>query len=307
MEKGKQGMIRASAIVLTYRNDLLLRGTLSKLRSQTVSGEQYEILVIDNNNDRQWEIKVRRAAEDFGAVYVSENRPGAGAARAAGVASARGEILLFVDDDIEVPPDFVDAHLRRQEEHPGIVVGTVRTLTEGWPWLGRHLNRTGTINALVERGTPIQPGQFYGANTSVPRKDVLVVGNFDPDFRRRQDSELGYRLHRAGVPAVAAPDIVVEHRMQIDPRSYVRRARRNGYYFGLFLQKHPERRDPELRFWFRHPWLRWPFQLGGVLLLPLGRAVEPISPWILDRAMNGRILAEHVKGYLDFQAGKHPC
>ena len=48
------------------------------------------------------------------------------AARNIGAQKASGEIILFLDDDLEVSPTFLEAHLRAHDEWPGaLVAGSV--------------------------------------------------------------------------------------------------------------------------------------------------------------------------------------
>lgn len=107
-----------SVIICTYnpRSDYFGR-TLEALRTQTLGPENWEMLVIDNASQ-----KLVRERFDFSwhphARVVREDKLGLTPARLRGIAEARGELLVFVDDDNVLDPDFLEATLKVSVERP---------------------------------------------------------------------------------------------------------------------------------------------------------------------------------------------
>ena len=83
------------------------RRVLDALRAQTTPLEQWEFLIIDNASDKQladsWDLSWHPHAR-----HVRENELGLTAARLRGIEESSGELLIFVDDDNLLAPDFLE-------------------------------------------------------------------------------------------------------------------------------------------------------------------------------------------------------
>ncbi len=88
-----------SIIVPTYRRLAILAPLLTELCAQisALEPEEAELIVIDNCPDRSAKAMVVSRAPR--AVYISETRPGVAHARNTGARQARGQYLVFIDDD----------------------------------------------------------------------------------------------------------------------------------------------------------------------------------------------------------------
>lgn len=139
-----------------------------------------EILVVD---DGQLERNAELAAR-FGARYVALGRPrGLNAARNAGVAAAHGELLAFIDDDVEVHPGWLAALIAAAHEHPdvGVFTGPIRARLEG---SGAHRRVCGREGPPITH-TDLGPGdrdveRAWGANMAIRAGALAAVGLFDP-------------------------------------------------------------------------------------------------------------------------------
>lgn len=177
--------MKISTIVATRNRAALLGGALASLRAQ-VGAPAIEAIVVDNGSTDT----TRLVAEGHGATYVFEPQPNRALARNAGLAVATGEIVLFVDDDVVLPPYFVSAHARAQaaELFPHVVTGPI-------------------INVSAPDARPVPTflngsnAFFCTCNVSVPRSALTAVGGFDPSFDKYgwEDTELGARLRAFGV------------------------------------------------------------------------------------------------------------
>ena len=221
----------------------------------------------------------REVAESFAdripLVYAFQEDLGfrAGQARNMGIERAIGDVVIFVDDDVLIRPDFVRAHLDAHAAHPSnktICVG-FRHRTEhfegeipSWEEIVRH-ERDDRI-ADLDGGTieaHALPWIFvYSCNFSITLGDPEL--RFDERFHGwgMEDTELGYRLHKSGFQVFAAPAARVLHVEDPAPRdpfrcevrqlepsydTYVQNAVR-------FMDMYPD--DTELRDWIRSD-IRW--------------------------------------------------
>lgn len=112
-----------------------LAETLAALRRQTLPSSEWELIVVDNASrrplapDRHWQPNGRT---------IREPRLGLTHARRAGVATARGDFVVFVDDDNLLDEDYLDAARKLAASHPdlgafgGRSVGDFRGAREFW-------------------------------------------------------------------------------------------------------------------------------------------------------------------------------
>ena len=100
-----------SVVVATYRREQSLMKALKSVSVQ--SYRKFEIILVDDNDDPQWNEKVRTIVQTFTQsndgvkIKVIENHPNQGSARTRniGIAAADGELITFLDDDDLFLPD----------------------------------------------------------------------------------------------------------------------------------------------------------------------------------------------------------
>src|SRR5690242_2561418 len=105
----------------------MLASTIDCIERQTVPHASYEVLVVDNNSadDTQAVLKAKSAAYRNLRVF-SQAKRGAAATRNVGIQEAKGDIVLFIDDDIFAEPNLIEAHLDYHRKHPNSsIVGDV--------------------------------------------------------------------------------------------------------------------------------------------------------------------------------------
>lgn len=109
------------------RQDYLQR-TLDALARQTLPAELWELVVVDNHSSPP--VAERGFAMPGNARLVLEAQAGLTSARLRGIAETRGEMLVFVDDDNLLAPDYLEVARRIAAEHPKIGVFGGRSLPE---------------------------------------------------------------------------------------------------------------------------------------------------------------------------------
>src|SRR5690349_18627126 len=94
-----------SVIVCTYNRAQSVYRTLLSLSLMAVPADvDWEVLVVDNNSTDATSEVVKRFTQRSGMTvrYLFEGRQGLNHARNAGVKAAHGNLLFFLDDDVEV-------------------------------------------------------------------------------------------------------------------------------------------------------------------------------------------------------------
>ncbi len=116
--------VPVSVVVATFDRPDDLRNCLHHLKAQNTQ-RPVEIVVVDNHPESGLTPPVVREFEDV--VLVREPRQGLAYARNTGFAASRGEIAIATDDDVTVPPDWLEA-LVRPFVRPDIMVVTGNVL-----------------------------------------------------------------------------------------------------------------------------------------------------------------------------------
>lgn len=192
-------------------------------------------------------------------------RQGPARARNAALATARGELVVFVDSDIIVVPGFLLAHLKAYEG------AADRAYT-----VGPVINVPDLETAL--RFPPPTPwdmsmASLHTANASVPRQSLVELGAFDDGYDAYgwEDLDLGRRLKKAGFARVEVKGAVAYH---VDPpittqaqlAARLQKERERGRTALRFLDKHPEfsarltAQDTSF-----HVFLNWLMRFGGAI------------------------------------------
>jgi GT2 family glycosyltransferase len=231
----------ASIVIATRDRQEKLRETLGFLRRQTIPTATYEIVVVDDGS-----LEAVANAAGIGVApdrVVTMQRLGRAAARNHGAAAARGSILVFVDDDLTVRPDFLERHLEAHREWPrSLIVGAIRLPEEvvRTPF-GRFRQR------LEEQGIPrlkgpVQAPNFCtAANMSIARDVFEDLGGFAPDLSSGEDQDLALRYSAKGGRIVFLPEALAVHRDDaLDLRSYCRRTERGSSEIVQFVRRQPE-------------------------------------------------------------------
>jgi GT2 family glycosyltransferase len=171
----------ASIIIPTRERPEYLEVALASIAPQATAAET-ELLVVEDDRPSP---AIRALAERFGASYLSHARPlGLNAARNTGIAHSHGELLVFVDDDVEVRPGWLQALLRAAREHPHteVFTGPIRPRLEGrGGWGRRSCGREGSPITSLDLGPENTDRVRYawGANMTVRRGALERVGPFD--------------------------------------------------------------------------------------------------------------------------------
>jgi len=222
-------LTRASIIIPTYnRQELLSRQLLCLSKQQGDFIE--EVLVCDDGSSTDTAATLEPFRSRLpGLTLLRQEDRGfrAGQARNMGILAARGEVLLFIDDDLLLPSNFVaahvTAHLERRNGSPSrrIVIGFRHRASgiEGEiPTMEEILSSCpdDRVEHIGPEGLEVlshpHPWFFvYSCNLSVTREPSTVWFNEDFVGWGMEDTELGYRLVREGFQVVSQPKARVLH------------------------------------------------------------------------------------------------
>jgi GT2 family glycosyltransferase len=181
----------ASIVVPTRARPDYLEVALASIAPQALAAGA-EVLVVDDAGPSP---AIHALAERCGARYEPHPRPlGLNVARNTGVARSDGELVVFVDDDVEVCPGWLDALLGAAREHPRVQVftGPIRPRLEGrGGWARRSCGREGPPITALDLGPEDTDRVRYawGANMTIRRDALERVGPFDATLEHAGDEQ----------------------------------------------------------------------------------------------------------------------
>ena len=212
--------MRASVVIPTHNRRDVLRQTLDALGRQSFPAAAFEVVVVADGCVDGTEEMVTGYDAPFRLQVVAQPASGPAAARNAGAAHATGELLIFVDDDIEVGPGFVEAHVGAHAgQTHGVALGylpPVLAAQQGLFQANLRMWWEDMFHPMRDPGYRFTYKNLLSGNFSVARALFDSVGGFDTRLRVHEDYELGYRLLQAGARFRFAEDAMGLHHEKTD-------------------------------------------------------------------------------------------
>ena len=222
-----------SVVVPTHNRASLLTEQLAALTRQTYKG-QWELIVVVNGSTDDTPELLDSYANSLPLQSIFAEVLGASHARNIGARAARGNLLLFIDDDDRVTPAWLQGMVNASNNWD-IVRGNNHNF--------RH-DRHGTSRAIYSEYEGLIP--FFGflpsisaSNCAIRRELFERLGGFDERYPRYEDTQLSWRAQLMGSKAGYAHDAVVDYRLRTGMRA-------------VFSQKYQDERIvPQLYLEFR--------------------------------------------------------
>lgn len=231
--------MRLSVIIPTRNRAGSLKRLLESLETlECLDSMHVEILVVDNGStDETAELLLREEskARRFPLRVLQEAQRGKARALNLGLDSAAADIILIVDDDVVVHPQWLDRHLECFETTSfDAVQGRVLPGTDAEGRIAEPDKLHEYNIPIVDYGTAIcQIRGWTGANVSFKRQVFERIGYFDPRLGPgasgfSEDTEYSMRMRQAGLTIGYSPFAIVFH--ELDPRRYGRAYNRAVHY-----------------------------------------------------------------------------
>lgn len=215
-----------SVIICTYNRERYLPAVLESLVRGSFS--DYEIIVVDNNStDSTAQIVASFASSHpkHAVHYVKEPVQGLSSARNCGIRNAKGDILVFVDDDATVSENYLSCYAQLFESHPeihaagGPIIPSYETGEEP-AWMTYHLRRL--LTGYLYFGDKLRPfpGDNYpGGGNAAYRKEVFEkVGPYNTSLGRNagnlgggEEKDIFRKMDMQGLEYVYTPDCILYH------------------------------------------------------------------------------------------------
>jgi cellulose synthase/poly-beta-1,6-N-acetylglucosamine synthase-like glycosyltransferase len=225
-----------SVVVPAYNAERSIGRCISALQSQSLPGDRYEIIVVDDASCDQ----TAQVAQTAGArVLRLDQNVGAAGARNAGVAIAKGDIIVFTDADCEPTHSFL-SELVAPLDDPDVGGAKGTYLTRQRSLVARFVQLE--YESRYRRMRRFKWIDFVDTYAACYRKtDFERVGGFDVKLRKSQDYELSFRLAAAGVRIRFVPAAQTYHLHADSLGEYLRKKNRIAWWKVAILRRHPEK------------------------------------------------------------------
>jgi glycosyltransferase involved in cell wall biosynthesis len=217
--------MRLSVIIPTYKRPLSMVKAVQSLQQQSL--QNFEIIIVDNDNDPN----VAKIVKDIAVsavvpvTYVAECNLGAHLARHAGARAAKGDVLLFADDDQTFDRNWAEAYARNFDKYQDMVAagGPIKPEWESLPpqWVSECVKgrKMFPILGLIDLYDTFQldiKGVFFSGNMAIRRRVFFEMGGFGPDlFGERLlgngETGLNHKIQERGMLVGYVPDAIVYH------------------------------------------------------------------------------------------------
>ncbi|WP_235006754.1 glycosyltransferase family 2 protein [Calothrix rhizosoleniae] len=276
-----------SVVIPTYNRQPILAKCLKALEAQVLSESSvirdYEIVLVDDGSDDETLSWLERYKTELPHVRVfQQEHQGPAAARNLGVQQALGDRIIFIDSDLVVTENFLQAHA------DALVEGEKKLGSDRFFTYGAVVNTCNFSNPTTEpyKITDFSAAFFATGNVAIPKHWLEKVGLFDSSFQLYgwEDLELGVRLKKLGLQLIKCPGAVGYHwhpafSLKEIP-SLIDKEIQRGRMGVLFYQKHP---TWEVRMMIQMTWLHrllWGIlSLNGLLN---ERTMAPFLQWLID-------------------------
>ena len=125
-----------SVIICCYNSEKRIVSTLEHLSKQSLGSLHCEIILVDNNCTDSTTDVAKQAWESFGNPFqlqiIKESKPGLSYARMCGVFAAKGEIIVFCDDDNWLDKEYIKTafEIMQNDASIGVLAGQSRAVSD---------------------------------------------------------------------------------------------------------------------------------------------------------------------------------
>ena len=215
-----------SVVICTHNRSPGLRSVLDDLGRQAGVGDlRWELLVVDNNStdDTRMVVEARMAVRDLPLRYAFEPVQGKSRAMNRGIAETSGEVIVFTDDDVTIPPGWLAAVVAPfADPDCAGACGPVEPVWDVEPpvWASASPPYR-MMGAIVQYANDPAAGMIappIGANCAYRRSVFREFGDFREDLGHSgknpmpgEDIEFGRRILHAGRSIRYSPSAGILH------------------------------------------------------------------------------------------------
>ena len=223
-----------SVLICSLNGGKRIGDCLDSLNGQTYGRENFEIIVVDDGSSDDTGIIAKSYSVQ---VIRNEINKGIPSARNAALSAARGEIVVFIDDDCVADTQWLSSLVATFEDKSVVAVGgrilalSTKTIAQRYLQATAYGNPArllsggkssifqrlmGYINTMISpilfENLPVEVSAVYTANAAYRRDVLLRLGGFDETLLTNEDSDVSERLRKiVGSRIMYIPMAIVRH------------------------------------------------------------------------------------------------
>lgn len=255
-----------SVIIPTFNRLGQMASCLEAISMLDYPKERFEVIIIDDGGDNGLVDVVAPFRERFPLNMLRQDHAGVAAGRNRGAEVARGEFLVFTDDDCRPAPDWLKRLAERFAKAGDCIVGgrTVNALQDN---IYSTASQT-LISYLFSyyNVNPLEARFLNGSNLAIPADGFYAIGRFDKTFflMGAEERELCDRWLQSGRKMIYAPEVLVFHFHALTFRAFLRQHFKYGcgaYHYQRLRRLRCHQGMKVESFAFYTDMLRFPFAL----------------------------------------------
>jgi glycosyltransferase involved in cell wall biosynthesis len=250
--------VKVSVIIPTFKRPYLLGRCLLNLSRQKFDAEWYEVICITDGPDGETRRVVNELRESLKFDFQCWSLPqkdGPAAARNFGWRQAKGELIIFTDDDCLPEEDFISSYWEAY----------VRSGNDCVVFTGKVIVPLSQPPTDYEKNiAQLETAEFVTANCACAKRCLQKVGGFDEQFRAawREDSELQFKFISHHIPIIQIEQARVVHPVRTARWGISLSEQKKSMYNVLLYKKYPTLFREKI---FKGP--HWSYYVIDVLLL----------------------------------------
>ncbi|MDR2835046.1 MAG: glycosyltransferase [Bacteroidales bacterium] len=219
--------IKISVIICSYNREKYIYNVLKSVAENDYTVENYEVVLINNNSTDNTETECLRFQNDFPRMkfeYFIERNQGLSFARNRGIKEAKGDILIYVDDDATVNSEYLKTYANFFDQNPkisaagGPIIPVYESEEPAW---FSHYTKTVLTGYKYhgDKEKEFTAGQYPGGGNAAYRKKVFEeVGFYNVELGRKGKSLVGSeekdifdKMVSAGMKFYYLPNAILYH------------------------------------------------------------------------------------------------
>ena len=234
--------LEISVVISTHNRHESLNKLLTSLSNQTLSSCKFEVIVVDSpsGNDCSGVISATTNPTFTPRLILTKNV--LSAKRNAGALSAKGHILVFLDDDMEVTENFLEMHLAAHKDPSTVISGGI-LFPPAWVEQSNYYRYKAMRHRTSKLLSKTDSHRFVAMNFSISREEFIKSRGFDESFTGYggEDVEYGIRLAELGLRHEMCSEASAIHaEVRMSPSSFAQKIQKAALWTPHLISVAPE-------------------------------------------------------------------
>lgn len=223
-----------SVIIPTKNRVNSLKNAIKSLLEQSLDKKYYEIVIMDQSTNSKTREFINKLVigSNCEIRYIYNKIPGLHSSRNIGAKNARGDVIIFTDDDIIADKDYLKVIRNSFIDDPYITLMTGKVLPiykvdEVPKWVdffwaddrwGKYIWEISLLD-LGDEYKEVSPNLIFGCNYIVRKNIFYKYKGTNPDafpmemikYSGNSETALGYKIRKDGLKIVYNPNIIIKH------------------------------------------------------------------------------------------------